>query len=288
MEKEKNRKFICMFIIGYLGYSVIYVARLNFSTAATLFEQLGTLDKTQISLIGSVFSLVYALAKLLNGYIGDRFSAKSVMVCGLTIVGISNLLIGIFPHFISILILWGANAYGQSMLWGPLLRIYSENFDAKKFKIVSNLLSSSIAVGSIAGLLLASACISAGSAAACFLIPSAITLIVASVIRLFFLDARSSEKKAQVGIRQAFAVLLGEKNFHWIVFPAVAHGIIKDNVNVWMAMYVVDTFGIDLKAIAGYVFVIPLLVLRGDFYILYFIVCGEMSIRCPYFRFACA
>lgn len=258
MDLRKQRNIVALFIIGYLAYSAIYIARLNFSTAATLFEELGKLDKTQISLIGSIFSLVYAFAKIPNGYIGDRISAKSVVVCGLAVVGISNLLIGIFPNFISILILWGVNAFGQSMLWGPLLRIFAANCEDGTFRKVSKLLGSAVAVGSIIGLLLAGVCVSAGSVVACFLFPSAFALIMAVIVKLFFADAKGDKKPKEGNIVQSFARLIQQAKFRWIIFPAVAHGIIKDNINVWMAVYVVDVFGIDLKVIAGYVFVVPL------------------------------
>lgn len=257
MNSAARKKFFIVFSAGYLAYSSIYVVRLNFSAAATLLEKSDILNKAQIGLIGSVFSLVYALAKIPNGYIGDYFSVKKVIICGLMIAGFSNLLIGIFPDFVSIVIFWGLNAYGQSMLWGPLLRVFSENYEEKRLKKISQILVSSVAVGSIVGLMLASLCVSFESVAACFLIPGAITLIMAVVIKLFFIDAPGQKKSKTDSMIQATKNVFREARFRWIIFPTVSHGIIKDNINVWLAVYFVDTYGINLKAIAGYIFVVP-------------------------------
>ena len=39
--------------------------------------------------------------------------------------------------------------------------------------------------------------------------------------------------------------------------------MIKDNINVWLGVYFIDTFQIDLERVAGYVFIIPVFALLG-------------------------
>ena len=73
MTQGKKKPFLLIFLIGYLAYSAIYVARLNFSVASALLEAGGILDKAQIGIIGSIFSFTYAVSKIPNGYIGDLF-----------------------------------------------------------------------------------------------------------------------------------------------------------------------------------------------------------------------
>lgn len=256
-EKKDKLRFFLVFSVGYLAYTSIYAARLNFSVAATLLQEQNILNKAQIGIIGSVFSLVYALAKVPNGYIGDHFSTKKVIIIGLLITGVSNLMIGLFPCFVSIMILWGLNAYGQSMLWGPLLRTFSENYGEERFKKISQILVSSVAAGSIVGLQIATRCVSLGSAAVCFLIPSGITLIMALLVKLWFIDAAGEKKRRGKSVFQELRELLHEKKFRWIMIPAISHGMIKDNINVWLAVYFVDTYGVDLKQMAGFIFLIP-------------------------------
>ena len=46
--------------------------------------------------------------------------------------------------------------------------------------------------------------------------------------------------------------------------PAISHGMIKDNINVWLAVYFVDSYGIDLKQMAGFIFWFRSLHLREE------------------------
>lgn len=39
--------------------------------------------------------------------------------------------------------------------------------------------------------------------------------------------------------------------------------MIKDNINVWLAVYFADSYGIDLKQMAGFVFLVPVFAFAG-------------------------
>ena len=54
------KKATFFYVIYYLAYSSIYIARMNFSVVSALLESAGTLNKTQIGWIGSIFALTYA------------------------------------------------------------------------------------------------------------------------------------------------------------------------------------------------------------------------------------
>ena len=285
---EKKKPLVWMFLLGYLAYSSIYIARLNFSVASVLFEALGTLTTAQIGVIGSVFSFVYAFSKVPNGFLGDRVSSRAIIVAGLAITGISNLFIGFFPRFWSIAILWGLNAFGQSMLWGPLLRSFSDHYDKGELKTISSLLVSSVAFGSILGLLIASACATVWGAAACFLIPGAIACLLAVLVKALFLDSKTVGRE-RGGIARQVRRLFTNRKFRLIVPPALAHGMIKDNINVWIAVYFADTFGVNTESMAGFIFLIPLFALAGRllYPVLYRVIKNEYIISSAAF-FICA
>ncbi|MDO4549152.1 MAG: hypothetical protein Q4D04_13750, partial [Clostridia bacterium] len=99
--------------------------------------------------------------------------------------------------------------------------------------------------------------------ASCFIAPGCASLIMAAVVR-FTLDERPvvdsySRRKKAGNIR----AILRDKRLRRVMIPAIAHGMIKDNLNVWFARYFVNRFSIDLSAVAGYIFLIPLLALVG-------------------------
>lgn len=264
----KNRSMILYFVY-YLAYSSLYIARMNFSVASAFFEEMMILDKAQIGIIGSVFSFSYAIMKIPGGYIGERRPAQKVIVVGLLIVAISNLAIGYLPHFYAILLLWGMNGIGQSLLWGPTLRLVNAEFKGKKAKLLCQWLSSSVAVGSILGLFLAGICSSAFGASACFMIPGIICFFMAGCIRFMIPGWKKSKKKEQLEIKNntkkesSIKQFLYDRKFYKMFIPAVSHGMIKDNLNVWLAIYFADVFEIDLKALVYYVFLIPVFGLIG-------------------------
>ena len=264
----KNRSMILYFVY-YLAYSSLYIARMNFSVASAFFEEMMILDKAQIGIIGSVFSFSYAFMKIPGGYIGDRRPAQKVIVVGLIIVAVSNLAIGFLPHFYTILLLWGMNGIGQSLLWGPTLRLVNAEFEGKRAKLLCQWLSSSVAVGSILGLFLAGICSNTFGASVCFMIPGIICLLMAGCIRFMIPGWKKEQTKKQLESKNdskketSVKDFLCDKRLYKMFIPAISHGMIKDNLNVWLAIYFADVFGIDLKALVYYVFLIPVFGLIG-------------------------
>lgn len=258
---EKNFTFI--FTVGFLAYASIYIARLNFAVASAAFESGGLLNKAQIGIIGSIFSFTYAISKVPGGVLGDRYSGGSVIALGLLLAGLSNLAIAVFPVFAVIAAAWGINALGQSMLWGPLLRTMSEICSEEQYKKVSRSLGISIAIGSIAGILTASFSLTRFGVRACFAIPAILTFIMAAAVRCFFPNVPGHMGKSLSDTVNAVKGITGQAEFKSMFIPAMGHGMIKDNINVWLAVFFVDTYAIDISKVGGYVFFIPLMSLLG-------------------------
>lgn len=41
-----------------------------------------------------------------------------------------------------------------------------------------------------------------------------------------------------------------------MLLPALIHGVLKDNISLWMTVYIMDSFGVDLQQSSGYVLLI--------------------------------
>ena len=148
-----TRKKQLIFIICYLAYTSIYIARLNLSISSVELINESVMDAAQIGLLGSMFSVVYAVGRLLNGTMSDKI-APWIMICtGLIIAGVSNLFIGMFPPYIGILLLWGCNAFAQSMLWSSVLCIVSGMYEKSVAKRKTSIMVTSVAMGNIVGIL---------------------------------------------------------------------------------------------------------------------------------------
>jgi MFS family permease len=73
-------------LIICLMYLILYVDRVNISTAAPLIKADLGLSNTELGLVFSAFAYPYALFQLIGGYIGDRFGARrTLFVSGLIV-----------------------------------------------------------------------------------------------------------------------------------------------------------------------------------------------------------
>src|SRR5690349_23129459 len=70
-----------------LMYLILYVDRVNISTAAPLIKAELSLSNTELGLVFSAFAYPYALFQLIGGWLGDKFGARATLgVSGIIVV----------------------------------------------------------------------------------------------------------------------------------------------------------------------------------------------------------
>ena len=247
-----KRKII--YIICYLAYSSIYIARVNLTMANPSLVSAGILNTVQIGILGGAFAAMFALGRLLNGILSDKAPPFVMISGGLVICAVSNILVGFFPPFIGIFLLWSANAYAQSMLWGSMISVMSALYDESTAKKRTALLSTSVATGNIISILFCSWLITHFGTEYAFIIPGFITLALGIAVILTFKEVKPCANDQK---HLSFFQLLSNKELQIISIPAFIHGILKENISLWMAVYVIDTYGIDLEKSAYYLLLIP-------------------------------
>lgn len=261
MKAKKVTASNCIFLLCYIAYTCIYIARLNLSMASPAMREAGILTAAQLGFIGSAFSVVYSCGRLLNGILGDRLAPKLLIVTGLVLTAAANLLIGILPPYLLILILWCINAFGQSMLWSALLKtmtgIYGKAQADKKVPI----LVSSVSAGNILGILFSARLVDWFGIRAAFIVPGIMTAVIGALVA-YIVPATGRAADAQ-SKPFPFKALFQDKSIRNILLPAMFHGAMKDTISLFMAVYFLDTFGVDLAASAWYVLLIPAVGLVG-------------------------
>lgn len=270
MKQKFPKGFV--FLLCYISYVCIYAARLNLSMASPEMIAGGILTSEQYGFLGSAFFVVYACGRLLNGMIGDRTAPWVMISLGLLMTGAANLLIGTMPAFVLILLLWCVNAYAQSMLWSSLLRcmtgLYGKSTADKKVPI----LVSSVSVGNIAGILVSTWMVESVGIRAAFLVPGALTVCLgiatAWVLRTIPDEPRPEKQRFPIG---EFA---RDKRIRGMLLPALFHGVVKDNIGSWMAIYFVTRYTINLEGSALFVLLIPAVGMVGR---LVYPVCYQLS-----------
>lgn len=287
MHLSKNKKLL-IFIITYLAYVSIYVARLNLTQAAPIFKAENIITEPQIGLLGSVFTGIYAFGRLINGGLSDRIHPYIMIGGGLALSAIGNLCIGFLPPFAAMLALWGINAYAQSMLWSSVIKTLSLMYDAETAKKKASVMVTSVATGNILGILLNTALINQYGVAFAFLIPGVITLVFAALVVLSSRTLRC--EKAEEKKQMSFVALFKDKDIRTVTLPAFFHGAIKDNISLWMTVFFVAKFEVDLSKASLFVLFIPTVGLLGRLlYMPLYRICKENEHRVSVCSFiACA
>ncbi len=256
---QKNRTRL-IFLIVYLAYTSIYIARVNLSMAGPDLNVEGIVSTAGLGLLGGLFSTVFAAGRLLNGTLSDRVPPYKMLTVGLAVAGISNLLISFFPPFIAIALLWMTNAYAQSMLWSSVLCVVSSMYDGRTAKKKTSLMVTSVAMGNIIGILVNTFLITKLGLRYAFVVPGILTIVLGALTFIFtrHIQPTVDEKHPQKNHLSIFA-LIKDREVLTMSIPAFLHGVMKDNVPLFMTVFVVDRYIIDLSKSSYYVLLVPVI-----------------------------
>lgn len=265
MQKEtKKIKRLIIFAVCYLSYTAIYIARMNLSIASVDLTTEGVLTASRIGVLGTVFAVIYAAGRLLNGHIGDKLHPSVHIIVGLLLTAVCNVVLTALPPYAVFVLLWGVNAFGQSMLWGAILRVVAEVYPERKAKKVSSYMVTSVAFGNVIGILVNTVIVKNCGLRYAFLIPGVI-VAACFVFALIFITRVSVAKTSECEKSHVltFKEVFAERQVRRICLPVFIHGIIKDNVSFWMTLFYASEYGIDLSEIAVFIVFIPLVGLLG-------------------------
>lgn len=244
-----------IFIIVYLAYTSIYIARVNLSVAGPNLISEGILNTVQMGLLGSVFSTVYALGRILNGTLSDKTPPWIMLTTGLALAGLANIFISFFPPYIGIFVLWTSNAYAQSMLWSSVLCVVSSMHETNEAKKKTSIMVTSVAMGNILAILINSYLITKLGTSFAFAVPGFLTLALGVLVLFSTKNIKPSQKETKKHI--PVWKLLKNKSVLAMGVPAVFHGVMKENISLWMAVFVVDKYSVDLSTSSYYILLIP-------------------------------
>lgn len=252
----KHSKLI--FLITYLAYTAIYIARVNLSMAGPGLIEAGVLDTVQMGTLGSIFSTVYSVGRLLNGGISDRQPPWRMLTTGLALAGISNLLFSFFPPFFGLFLLWTSNAYAQSMLWSSVLCVVASLYDKETAKKKTSFMVTSVAMGNILGIILNTFLITRFGVKFAFIVPGILTVVLGVLV---FFATGKIQPVAETAAKKHISMwqLLKSRELAFMSVPALMHGVMKENISLWMTVFIVDRYQVDLSTSSYYILLIPLI-----------------------------
>lgn len=259
--KTETKKSSLILVVLYLAYTSIYIARVNLSIASPEFIRQNILDSAQIGVLGSCFFCVYAAGRMINGTLSDRQPPWKMLTIGLLLTGLSNVLMGWLPPYAAMVLFWMTNAYGESMLWSSVLCVVTAVCSKSTAKKVTSVMVSSVAVGNILGIAVNTGVISVFDVRFAFWIPGILTAVL-GILTFYMTRTVKTEEVSEKKHHSVFA-LLKNKEILRINATAMIHGVMKENISLWMAVYIVDTYFVDLTTSSFYILLIPTIGLAG-------------------------
>ena len=133
-----------LLFMAYVGY---YFCRVTLPVALPVIGELFQYSNTQTGLILSAFYTVYAVSKLANGFLGDRLGGKVMLLVGITGSVACNVAFGFGRELELFVLIWGANAYFQSMGWLSLVAIMAQWYSSHETGRTMGVMSLSYQMG---------------------------------------------------------------------------------------------------------------------------------------------
>ncbi len=145
----KSKNDCKVFLLCWMAYFSTYIGRLNFSAVIPEIQKSGIWSEAQIASVSSVFFVCYGVGQLISGILGDRADTRKMVFLGLFVSAICNVggfLFQIYPVF---LVLWALNGFVQSLVWTPILKIGSMQYDIETVNKFGVDMSTTVPLGTL-------------------------------------------------------------------------------------------------------------------------------------------
>lgn len=238
---------------------------------------------SMLGLIATVMFVSYGIGQLVGGILGDYLPPKIMALCGTVVSAACNIAAGLSGDFMTLAVAWGINGLAQSLIWAPILRLFSMYMpDQVLYKSLVNI-QSSCAVGTCATYLATAGLVALSGWRTMFFV-SGILLAAVSVWWVIAISkvedfskklpapvsstAASSPAKPEAPAKKAgLWRLLWASGAILTMLPMIALGLLRDGVMTWVPEYAVGSFGASPAFSIFLTAFLPLLNLSGVYII---------------------
>lgn len=254
--KDSNKSKLIVAALWFV-YAASYFIRTCYAASIAPIVDEGVFSKGEIGLIGTAFFICYGIGQLISGLIGDRVNPFSMIVFGSLAGAASCFAMSLADRLIFMLIIWALNGFFQSMLWSPILRIFSETINKNlRHKAILNI-SLSLPIGTICAYLVSTVIIKFYEWKIIF-VCGGICIFVASVfviLAVFYVKSyitkvkiQNSEKKDKPNCandKASFLYLAMRSGLFIIIVPSFLHGMMRDGITNWVPTMIAETYGVS-------------------------------------------
>ena len=241
----------------WLVYAASYFIRTCYAATIASIVGEGIYDKGEIGLIGTAFFICYGAGQLISGLIGDKVNPFSMIIFGSVAGAISCLSMAFAGNLVLLLIIWAANGFFQSMLWSPILRIFSQTIDKSLQKKAILNISLSLPIGTICSYLISTCIIKYSNWRYVFICGGICIFLASLVVLLVMLDIKNSivknnvdnihsaDKTDKFQSKTGFLPLVVMSGLMIIIVPSFLHGMMRDGIANWVPTMITETYGVS-------------------------------------------
>lgn len=285
--REQLKKSNFLFALCFIAYTFSYFGRYNYSACLASMAEAGLLDTKFGGIISSAYLIFYGAGQFINGRLGVKISPKVMVAVGLLGSGAANLMMGSMSDKYIFLAVWAANGFFNSMLWSPIIRVFTDWMTQKQRIRAGANISLTIPLGMSLSYLISSLMLKVADWRSVFLacgsllcLGGTVWLIGISRIRAYI--ATMSERNA-VRVKESFSKINsaeGKKpsltlklffgtGIALIAVVALFNGSLKDAVLSWAPTYLKDTYSFSDSSASLVSTLLPLFSVAGPYVAIY-------------------
>ncbi len=239
----------------------------------------GLLDTSFGGVISSAYLIFYGIGQFINGRLGVKISPKIMVSVGLIGSGCANILMGCSSHKYIFLVLWAINGFFNSMLWSPIIRVFTDWIIESRREFVGANISLTIPLGMTLSYLIASLMLQISNWRGVFIVCGTL-LCIGGLIWIFgvarlkdYINAMNERNTA------LFLESVGENNrkpslslklffgsgIILVAVVALFNGSLKDAVVSWAPTYFKDTYAFSDSAASLVSTLMPIFSVAGPY-----------------------
>ena len=245
---KKSRLIV---IALWIIYASAYFGRTCYSASIASIVSSGIYTKSEIGLVGTAFFVCYGAGQIISGIAGDRVNPFGMVLFGALGSSFCCFSMAFTKPLALMAVIWGANGIFQSMLWAPLLRVFSQTISSElREKAILNI-ALSLPVGTVCAYLCSTLIIKYSNWNNVFICGGTVILLafLLGLISILICEksmTRISEKrkKADKNTPSGFLPIVISSGLLIIVIPSFLHGMMRDGITNWVPTMITEEYGV--------------------------------------------
>ncbi|MGL4735822.1 MAG: MFS transporter [Cellulosilyticaceae bacterium] len=254
MDKRIQKLFVTSWVI----YFISYIGRLNYAASMLEIGITEGYSKSQLGAVVTALFISYGIGQLISGFLGDRFSPKPLVTIGLCVSAICNLFIFSSNAYWQLLAVWFVNGFAMSLLWSPILKVFTLYMPKDYLHQCCFKIQSSVALGTCCTYVLASTLLIRFNWRMIFLVASILLIcacilwnrlladLEAHVTPIQYEPVTPEESAARAAtLTVDFKEVFLKSGLPCMLIAILMMGILKDGIMTWIPQMITDTFAVN-------------------------------------------